>query len=202
MSVLSGWSMVMKRKELKAHGTGQSVEGDWKRGQSCLIVEDVVTTGSSIIETVQVSARFLNTCSSSSSSERSLPLAANYASHKCGCVYVSCRLCAMRASRWPAPSCCSTASRAASRSCTRRASTCSPRSARARCSKHCAAARASRTRLWTPRSASSAPRPHRPAQRPPPLLSHLLQRYVRVRFSCEPSTLQYCIINTVLVFAS
>lgn len=56
MSVLSDRSMIMKRKEVKAHGTGQSVEGDWKPEQSCLIVEDVVTTGSSILETVQVRA--------------------------------------------------------------------------------------------------------------------------------------------------
>ena len=138
--MLSGRSMVMKRKELKAHGTGQNVEGDWKCGQSCLIVEDVVTTGSSIIETVQVSARFVNT---SSSFKRSPPLAPN-STCRAG---ASCRLCATRASRWPAPSCCSTASRAASKSCAHRASPCSPPSARASCSKLCAAARASRTHI-------------------------------------------------------
>ena len=159
MSMLSGWSMVMKRKELKAHGTGQSVEGDWKRGQSCLIVEDVVTTGSSIIETVQVRDPF----------KRSLSLAANSTSR------VVSRLCATWGSKWPAPSCCSTASRAASRSCARRASRCSPPSVRASCSKHCAAAPASRTHLWTTPSASSAPRSHFPAQRLL-LLSHLFHR--------------------------
>ncbi|TGN17870.1 orotate phosphoribosyltransferase [Leptospira idonii] len=41
------------RKEAKGHGTGQQIEGFWKEVKSCLVIDDVITTGGSTIKAVK-----------------------------------------------------------------------------------------------------------------------------------------------------
>ncbi|MGE3920275.1 MAG: orotate phosphoribosyltransferase [Gammaproteobacteria bacterium] len=52
ISLLYNIPMVMVRKESKDYGTKKMVEGYFEAGQRCILIEDVVTTGSSIITTI------------------------------------------------------------------------------------------------------------------------------------------------------
>ncbi|XP_035204451.1 uridine 5'-monophosphate synthase-like [Stegodyphus dumicola] len=53
LSVLHNIPMVLRRKEAKSYGTKKMVEGVLKEGGNCLIIEDIVSSGSSVLETAE-----------------------------------------------------------------------------------------------------------------------------------------------------
>lgn len=52
MSVNANTPMIMKRKETKLYATKKLLEGIYEKNQTCLVVEDVVTSGGSLLETI------------------------------------------------------------------------------------------------------------------------------------------------------
>ena len=53
LSLYTNTPLLMARKEGKDHGTKKMVEGVFNKGDTVLLVEDVITTGGSILETIQ-----------------------------------------------------------------------------------------------------------------------------------------------------
>lgn len=52
VALLSKKPLILCRKEVKGHGTKNLIEGKWAVGNTVLLIEDVITTGASIFETI------------------------------------------------------------------------------------------------------------------------------------------------------
>jgi orotate phosphoribosyltransferase len=52
ISLKKGWPMVYARKEVKDYGTKKKLEGVYQEGETCLIIDDLITTGGSKFETI------------------------------------------------------------------------------------------------------------------------------------------------------
>lgn len=53
ISTLINKPMIYKRKEDKAYGLRNSIVGNFDKGNTCLLIEDLITTGESILETIE-----------------------------------------------------------------------------------------------------------------------------------------------------
>jgi orotate phosphoribosyltransferase len=53
LSLQNNIPMIMRRKEKNLYGTCKQVQGNYHIGQSCLLIEDVITTGNNVIETAE-----------------------------------------------------------------------------------------------------------------------------------------------------
>ena len=51
-SLQTGMPLLIKRKEAKGYGTKKTIEGEFAAGDEILLLEDVVTSGESLLETI------------------------------------------------------------------------------------------------------------------------------------------------------
>ena len=54
VGLASGVPLIYNRKESKSHGLGKDIEGLWQEGERVVIIEDVITTGGSIVGSVEL----------------------------------------------------------------------------------------------------------------------------------------------------
>lgn len=53
VSLASGAPLIYPRKEVKQHGLGKGIEGAWEAGERVVIIEDLITSGGSTIQTAE-----------------------------------------------------------------------------------------------------------------------------------------------------
>ena len=62
-SILLNKPCLFLRKEIKDHGKKKLLEGEWKKGDSVMLIEDVITSGTSLLETInKIQELGLNIC--------------------------------------------------------------------------------------------------------------------------------------------
>jgi orotate phosphoribosyltransferase len=54
LALETGIPYVIIRKEKREHGTGKQIEGGDVKGKSVLVIEDVTTSGGSVVKTIQI----------------------------------------------------------------------------------------------------------------------------------------------------
>ena len=53
ISVVGGYPFIYTRKEKKDYGTKKLIEGEYKKGERVIVVDDVITTGASKLEVIK-----------------------------------------------------------------------------------------------------------------------------------------------------
>jgi uridine monophosphate synthetase len=53
-SILANKPCLFLRKDAKDHGKKKLLEGEWKKGDKIVLIEDVITTGTSLLETIHI----------------------------------------------------------------------------------------------------------------------------------------------------
>ncbi len=48
----TGWPLIYPRKTAKGYGTDKLVEGQWTAGQTAVVIEDLITSGDSILQAI------------------------------------------------------------------------------------------------------------------------------------------------------
>lgn len=55
VSIDTNLPMLIRRKEQKTYGTKKLIDGEYSSGDNVIVIEDIISSGDSILETVAVS---------------------------------------------------------------------------------------------------------------------------------------------------